>query len=622
NTDISLIDFIGKFFNKFIDNKEDYEVQSVLEDVYGLLYKIMLIDEEYLTKFINLIESNIVYFIQYSLNILQDERNIYDKNTITYIKDILLFLNKSTPLVERIKGLDNQRSIHVMNQLKTHGIVTIQNEFKEELEHIFSNGSAKDIFNAIRKSYLKDLSHNELKEVFNLINFDNIVSGEIRTIFPVLRNLIQMDHPNAKDVLIQELKKYFSLGEIENITYLVMGDYSAKEGYLSDLKPEELKEVINELDFSKLIQNDIRKYIRILLRLDQLGITKAEEVMMECVEKIFNSPNYEDMAFLIVNGYLKKDFKPYLVWYANKRRTLFNECKKAASYRKLDFVLNWLPENESNAIAIINSKIGKLNVIFDEEKDRWNRDKCYITFNQDGELTKFTIYETSISEIPDDIGFFKKLRIFQIGKAHLKAIPNTIGNLTMLEHLWLYDNDLQSIPEEVGNLRNLKEINLRNNQLTSIPDSIGKIIGLKRLELGGNKLNSLPETIGNCRSLERLDLGNNELNNLPSTISNLTKLHSLNLENNNLDELPGSIGNLYSLSYLNLKKNNLTTLPSSIGRLKSLSTLNLWANKISSLPDVFGNLTNLYEVKLWGNPIKEGPPSFKKLKKKKNRYWL
>lgn len=167
------------------------------------------------------------------------------------------------------------------------------------------------------------------------------------------------------------------------------------------------------------------------------------------------------------------------------------------------------------------------------------------------ELETLVLADNDLSEISDQIGSFKKLRMLDLGHNKLTSLPDSLADLTGLtDFLYLHDNQLASLPPGLGRLTRLRymnenafeafpecvcsmasliELRASGNRLTSVPESIGRLSGLRELYLRNNRLTSLPESITGLRELRQLDLRSNPLMHLPTTIAGLPRLEKLDL---------------------------------------------------------------------------------------------
>ncbi|NVM30389.1 MAG: leucine-rich repeat domain-containing protein [Candidatus Helarchaeota archaeon] len=190
-----------------------------------------------------------------------------------------------------------------------------------------------------------------------------------------------------------------------------------------------------------------------------------------------------------------------------------------------------------------------------------------------------------LSALPEIIGNFKDLYLFDVQQNYLTALPESFGNLKRMKECFLDDNRLENLPKSIGGLESLKLLGLQKNKLSSLPDEIGQLKELEMLILQENELNSLPKSIGDLPLLRMLGLRYNKLTKLPEEIGNLKSLQGLDLRDNQLTHLPNSIGKLTNLTHLHIEDNQLTELPESILNLTSLKELNLRRNKLTSLPE-------------------------------------
>lgn len=97
------------------------------------------------------------------------------------------------------------------------------------------------------------------------------------------------------------------------------------------------------------------------------------------------------------------------------------------------------------------------------------------------------INNNCIKELPESVGFLRKLHTLIADCNQLKALPSTICSCTKLRLLSLSHNEISHLPEDFGRLINLKVVNLRNNQLKYLPLSFANIPKLQTLWLSDNQ---------------------------------------------------------------------------------------------------------------------------------------
>ncbi len=80
-------------------------------------------------------------------------------------------------------------------------------------------------------------------------------------------------------------------------------------------------------------------------------------------------------------------------------------------------------------------------------------------------------------------------------KQRLGQVPGYVWEQEELETLILADNDLTEVSEQIGRLKRLRMLDLGHNQLATLPDSLGYLDGLSDfLYLHDNRLSSLPSS--------------------------------------------------------------------------------------------------------------------------------
>src|SRR5580692_4944351 len=139
-----------------------------------------------------------------------------------------------------------------------------------------------------------------------------------------------------------------------------------------------------------------------------------------------------------------------------------------------------------------------------------------------GMLYKSTIC-ASIAFMPDTSAAHLNL-----WKKRLGRVPDSIWAQTELETLVLADNELSEVSEQIGCLKRLRMLDLGHNQLTSVPDALAGLDALTDfLYLHDNQLTSLPESLARLTNLRYLNISENAFDALPECISGMAGLIEL-----------------------------------------------------------------------------------------------
>ena len=118
------------------------------------------------------------------------------------------------------------------------------------------------------------------------------------------------------------------------------------------------------------------------------------------------------------------------------------------------------------------------------------------------QLQDLLITKTSISTIPDTIGYLSKLVILRMNyNMNLTQLPDSMQYLLQIRHLILYSNAICELPKHIGNCSNLETIIMRSNNLTALPESIGDLTKLRMLVLSDNHITQLPESMSKLTNL-------------------------------------------------------------------------------------------------------------------------
>ena len=480
----------------------------------------------------------------------------------------LLHSNLAFPLLERLSETGDQIAKKI---------------FKEEIAKRFTSGYIPVMLFLLEEyGYLIRVLKEEVNVSFENIDYESIAKLNHKLCFSLLKELIIMGDPIAKNVIKDEIAEKFSNGDTSAIKYLV------DNRYLEEFNHKDFQTLFSGYEFVEYNEKKIL-VVNGCLDLRYRGITDLDEV------KGLKSLNSVQTLFLDFNSLLS---------LPESIGNLTSLQKLSLSFNRLDFKnLRKLPESIGNLTSL---KALHLN----------NNDLATLP-ESIGNLSSLQILDLSRNKftiLPESICTLISLQKLDLGGNSLKKLPKAIGNLTSLQELCLIGTKVTTLPESIHNLTSLQVLTIGFSNLTALPESICTLTSLQRLNLMDNKLTTLPEWIDTITSLQELNLEKNALKKLPNSIGSLTLLQVLYLGHNQLTTLPKSIGNLTSLQTLRLNNNEITTLPESIGDLTSLQILDLDSNELIALPESITNLNSLQKLDLRRNPLNTDPDLLEKLK--------
>jgi Leucine-rich repeat (LRR) protein len=190
-------------------------------------------------------------------------------------------------------------------------------------------------------------------------------------------------------------------------------------------------------------------------------------------------------------------------------------------------------------------------------------------------------------------------RHLDLWKKGLARVPDWVWEQSELETLVLADNQLSDVSEQIGRLRKLRMLDLGHNRLTRLPDTLADLDGLTDfLYLHDNRLTSLPPSLDRLRKLRYLNISENAFDVLPECICGMASLVELRASDTGLTSLPDSVGRLSQLRELHLRNNWLTSLPESVGTLRELRQIDLRGNPLTDLPASLATLPRLEKLDL------------------------
>jgi Leucine-rich repeat (LRR) protein len=173
----------------------------------------------------------------------------------------------------------------------------------------------------------------------------------------------------------------------------------------------------------------------------------------------------------------------------------------------------------------------------------------YISMRYDGleqipkELSKFT--HLKVLDLDGNIiksidkSFLKNkeiesLRLSISPQFKFKKSFSILSKEKQLKNFSISNSNLSEIPEEISLLKNITSLSLQNNHLTYFPAGVLNIENLKYLDISGNDFKSLPATLSSLSKLETLNLSGERYLNFDqsaSIIRNLPSLHLVQVDN-------------------------------------------------------------------------------------------
>ncbi|KAL5717498.1 hypothetical protein ACHQM5_010487 [Ranunculus cassubicifolius] len=209
---------------------------------------------------------------------------------------------------------------------------------------------------------------------------------------------------------------------------------------------------------------------------------------------------------------------------------------------------------------------------------------------------------------------FKQLRILDLGNSSIGDLPNDIGNLIHLRYLGLKGTHLKKVPKSIGNLGNLQTLDLRSSYLPivytslELPDVIWKLEELRHLLLDTKYGKGLRiDTLKNLQTLLSIRYGGSIEQGLVN-LTSLRKLGIYDISGREVNEVFGALVKFKFLRSLSLSLSSGETFQelSPLSDCLRLQKLYLWG-RIEELPgsDVFP--PNLIKLTLHVSRLEKDP---------------
>lgn len=128
-----------------------------------------------------------------------------------------------------------------------------------------------------------------------------------------------------------------------------------------------------------------------------------------------------------------------------------------------------------------------------------------------------------LTNLPDDLERFGKLRVLFASNNRFRHVPEGIGRCGGLQMLGFKHNRI----EEVGAAAlpaSLRWLILTDNCISRLPERFGDLVAMEKLALAGNRLQCLPDSMANMHKLGLLRISANQLQAFPDLLLELPQL--------------------------------------------------------------------------------------------------
>lgn len=152
-------------------------------------------------------------------------------------------------------------------------------------------------------------------------------------------------------------------------------------------------------------------------------------------------------------------------------------------------------------------------------------------FSLSDSLEILDLSNNQLSQLPDNFGEFKKLKIAFFSENNFSVFPEVLAQCSNLTMIGFKANQINYISEQAFP-ELLQWLILTNNQIKNLPKSIGKCSRLQKVALAGNLLRDLPIEMSNCKNLELLRISANKLTQFPEWLLSMPRLSWLAFSGN------------------------------------------------------------------------------------------
>jgi hypothetical protein len=129
----------------------------------------------------------------------------------------------------------------------------------------------------------------------------------------------------------------------------------------------------------------------------------------------------------------------------------------------------------------------------------------------------------SLSDLPDDLGRLRRLRVLFGSGNPFPRLPPVLGGCPTLSQLGFRGCGIREVPPD-SLPRDLRWLTLTDNQIEHLPDTLGERPLLQKLMLAGNRIAALPDSLSAADNLELIRLSCNRFDALPAWLARLPRL--------------------------------------------------------------------------------------------------
>ena len=140
-----------------------------------------------------------------------------------------------------------------------------------------------------------------------------------------------------------------------------------------------------------------------------------------------------------------------------------------------------------------------------------------------------------LSQLPDELAGFSKLRIIFCSENRFTELPEVLGRCPALSMVGFKANRIATVSARALPA-GLRWLILTDNAVERLPDELGQCDALQKLMLAGNRLRELPASLANCRRLELLRIAANRIERFPDWLLALPRLSWLAYSGNPFSE--------------------------------------------------------------------------------------
>lgn len=164
----------------------------------------------------------------------------------------------------------------LLRKLAEAGDIKAKRVYKDEIASRFSSGHVTVMLYLLNQGYLKTLNREEIDTLIEDLDMSILNNQKINILFNIFRQIDRLGSSTGKNLIKSQIRYRFENGLTQDINNLIRWrNYYYYRRFFRYFNPEELSELVNNINIDQLTKQNVRQSFPLLKNLAQMGNTKA-----------------------------------------------------------------------------------------------------------------------------------------------------------------------------------------------------------------------------------------------------------------------------------------------------------------------------------------------------------